>query len=64
MYRMFGEELKYVPTIAERELLVMQLHATSNHAGIPRTIELIKSQFFWPKMRKDILGIIKKCLVC
>ena len=41
LYRIVDGELRYVPTIGERELLVKHLHYISSHAGIPRTIALI-----------------------
>ncbi|GAU19157.1 hypothetical protein TSUD_79800 [Trifolium subterraneum] len=34
------------------------------HSSITRTLARIKSQFYWPDMKKDIIEYVQKCIVC
>ena len=34
------------------------------HLGYHKMLSSLKEQFFWPRMKKDILEFCKKCLVC
>jgi hypothetical protein len=46
--------------------VLLEFHTSpiGGHAGITRTIARIKSQFYWPDMKKDILEYVQKCVVC
>ena len=34
------------------------------HRGVRKTIKLIKSKFYWPRMKEDIIEYIKSCKEC
>ena len=34
------------------------------HSGAPVTLNKVRSMFFWPGMRKDILQFVQSCSVC
>lgn len=37
---------------------------TSGHAGIRRTYDRLKQNFYWPKMLCDVKAYVKRCKVC
>ena len=37
---------------------------TAAHPGVFKTLRLIQSRFFWPKMKNDVASYIRKCEVC
>lgn len=36
----------------------------AGHFGFLKTLHLVKRQFWWPKMRKDIKSYVKSCAIC
>lgn len=40
------------------------LHEDMGHLGLDRTLDLIRSRFYWPKMAKDVEDKIKSCRRC
>jgi len=34
------------------------------HAGIVRTTTIIKREFYWPRMQKDIRHFVQHCVIC
>ncbi|GAU47333.1 hypothetical protein TSUD_101210 [Trifolium subterraneum] len=52
--------------IALIQQVLYEFHSSpiGGHVGITRTLAIIKSQFYWPDMRKDILQYVQNCLVC
>lgn len=40
------------------------LHDEMGHLGIERTLELVRSRFYWPKMSSDVDSKVKKCPRC
>ena len=36
----------------------------ATHPGYHKMFSSLKEQFFWPRMKKDILEFCKQCLVC
>uniref|UniRef100_A0A8C7WRQ0 Gypsy retrotransposon integrase-like protein 1 n=1 Tax=Oryzias sinensis TaxID=183150 RepID=A0A8C7WRQ0_9TELE len=55
----------YVPTSLRSEVLSWG-HASriACHAGVHRTLNLLKRRFFWPSMEKDVRGYVAACTVC
>uniref|UniRef100_A0A673FWP3 Gypsy retrotransposon integrase-like protein 1 n=1 Tax=Sinocyclocheilus rhinocerous TaxID=307959 RepID=A0A673FWP3_9TELE len=49
---------KYVP------MVLRSLHDESGHLGVDKTIELIRSRFYWPKMGAEVEQYIKNCGRC
>ena len=37
---------------------------SGGHFGEAKTLALVKANFFWPKLEKDIARFVKKCVVC
>lgn len=47
-----------------RETALMSLHNDMGHLGIERTLDLIRSRFYWPKMAMAVEEKIKTCERC
>ncbi|KAI5618057.1 hypothetical protein C0J50_22646 [Silurus asotus] len=47
-----------------RAMTMESLHDNMGHMGIERTLDLILSRFYWPKMATDIENKIKTCSRC
>lgn len=52
-----------LPT-ALRDMVLKSLHDDMGHLGIDRTLDLVRSRFFWPKMSQAVEGKIKTCERC
>lgn len=44
-----------------RPLVLKSLHDDMGHLGIDRTLDLVRSRFFWPRMARDIEAKINTC---
>ncbi len=47
-----------------RDMVLKELHDEMNHMGIERTLDLVRSRFFWPKMSSAVEKKIKTCERC
>ncbi|KAF3621972.1 hypothetical protein FXO37_32515 [Capsicum annuum] len=49
-----------------RELFVREAHDDGliGHFGIDKTLEILEEQFYWPRMRKDVVKICYQCMDC
>lgn len=47
-----------------RATVLRSLHDDLGHLGIDRTLDLVRSQFYWPKMSADVEQKIKTCERC
>uniref|UniRef100_A0A3Q1EKL9 Gypsy retrotransposon integrase-like protein 1 n=1 Tax=Acanthochromis polyacanthus TaxID=80966 RepID=A0A3Q1EKL9_9TELE len=47
-----------------RSMVFKSLHSDMGHLGIERTLDLVRSRFFWPRMAADIELRIKSCDRC
>lgn len=47
-----------------REIVLRSLHDDMGHLGIERTLDLVRSRFFWPKMSQTVEKKIKTCERC
>jgi hypothetical protein len=57
----------YVPNFQElKNLILKEMHNVpyAGHPGYPETIAAIKSQYYWPCMKKEVADFIAKCLEC
>nr|CAI5843635.1 unnamed protein product [Callosobruchus analis] len=69
-----GKELKLVKctklinTVRENEeqimLIKFQHEGKSNHRGINETLEKLKQNYYWPKMKSDVTKYINDCVIC
>jgi len=55
----------YVPA-AYRKTIIKANHDSeyAGHLGIDKTTDLVSRNFYWPKMRNDISGYVKACIIC
>jgi hypothetical protein len=57
----------YVPNSHEfRSMILKEMHNVpyAGHLEYQRTITTVKSQYYWPGMKKEIAEYIAKCLEC
>ena len=54
-----------VPT-ALVELILHRLHSdhTSAHLGVTKTLEKVRSRFYWPGYKRDVEVFVASCFVC
>jgi hypothetical protein len=63
MYR----RIIYVPNSQElKNLILREMHNVPyvGHPGYQKTIAAVKSQYYWPGMKKEVVEYIAKCLEC
>ncbi|CAI5671417.1 unnamed protein product [Oreochromis niloticus] len=60
------EDLLYQLVLPEelRPSVLKSLHEDMGHMGIERTLDLVRTRFYWPKMAKDVEQKIKTCGRC
>lgn len=58
-----GQRSLYLPTKELRLKIMEQLHGQA-HAGIYRTYELIKRDYYWPQIWKDVQQYVQTCDIC
>jgi transposase InsO family protein len=49
---------------SSREMALKGLHDDVGHLGRDRTLELVRSRFFWPRMSEEVSTYVKRCLPC
>ena len=61
-----NERYRYVMLKNEQKLTMQELHCkeTAGHLGTDKTIERIKSRFFWINLSKDVKKFVKECFDC
>lgn len=64
--RQLGPEtlLQLVLPDSLRPTVMLNLHDNMGHLGVERTLELIRSRFYWPKMAVDVKKKVKACERC
>lgn len=64
--RQFEEKTFYQLVLPEslRAIALTCLHDDMGHMGIERTIELVRSRFYWPRMAADVEHKVKTCGRC
>uniref|UniRef100_A0A669DKA6 Gypsy retrotransposon integrase-like protein 1 n=1 Tax=Oreochromis niloticus TaxID=8128 RepID=A0A669DKA6_ORENI len=64
--RQLGPEtlLQLVLPDSLRHTVMLNLHDNMGHLGVERTLELIRSRFYWPKMAIDVEKKVKACERC
>lgn len=60
------EDITYQLVLPEclRPAVLRNLHDEMGHLGIERTLDLVRTRFFWPKMANDVEHKIKTCGRC
>lgn len=64
MLRKTDECNRIVVHRSELPTLMKCYHEAQGHLGEDRTVQIIESRFYWPKMRNDIVDAIQKCNRC
>ncbi|XP_028254301.1 uncharacterized protein LOC114429891 [Parambassis ranga] len=60
-----GEEVSQLLLPSEfREMVMRAMHDDLGHLGQERTVDLLRSRFFWPKMSVDVEQYIRNCGEC
>lgn len=64
--RQEDEHLSFQLVLPEalRPVVLSSLHNDMGHMGIDRTLDLVRSRFFWPRMSADVEAKIKTCDRC
>jgi len=49
-----------------RNLFLKEMHNVSyvGHPGYHKTITAVRGQYFWPRMKKDFIDYLARCLEC
>ncbi|GJX52863.1 putative reverse transcriptase domain-containing protein [Tanacetum coccineum] len=49
-----------------REAIILEGHAgeLAGHFGRDKTVALLREQFYWPKMERDVNRLLKRCRTC
>ncbi|CAH2009784.1 unnamed protein product [Acanthoscelides obtectus] len=59
---------KLINTVKEKDeqlmLIKFQHEGKSNHRGINETLEKLKRNYYWPRMKSDITHFINDCVIC
>ena len=54
-----------IPKHQRREILQrMHDQPTSSHPGIFKTYQKAKQNFYWPKMKTDVVAYVGRCVLC
>ena len=55
-----------VPNSSVRLLLLQESHGggLTGHFGQKKTYEMLSDHFYWPKMRRDIIRFLERCVTC
>lgn len=64
--RQDGEHMTFQLVLPEelRPVVLTSLHDDMGHMGAERTLDLVRSRFFWPRMAADVETKIKTCNRC
>jgi hypothetical protein len=57
----------YVPKSQElKNMVLREMHNVpyARYLGYQTTIAVVKSQYFWPSMKKEVVHYISRCLEC
>jgi hypothetical protein len=57
----------FVPNVQDLKRIILHEMHNSPYAGHPRyqkTVTMIKSQYFWPGMKREIAEYIARCMEC
>ena len=60
-----GEELsQLVLPSSQKEQLLTGLHNDLGHMGRDRTLEMVRSRYFWPRLADDVTKWVRECEAC
>ncbi|GKA17094.1 putative reverse transcriptase domain-containing protein [Tanacetum coccineum] len=55
-----------IPLCSLHETIILEGHAggLSGHFRRDKTLALLREQFYWPKMERDVNGLLERCRTC
>ncbi|GJY22045.1 RNA-directed DNA polymerase [Tanacetum coccineum] len=55
-----------IPLCSLREAIILEGHAggLTGHFGRDKTLALLREQFYWPKMERDVNRLLERCCTC
>lgn len=55
-----------IPKSSMRDNIIQEKHhgALSGHFGLDKTLELVRRNYFWPKLQKDVRKFVEECTIC
>ncbi|GKA37501.1 RNA-directed DNA polymerase [Tanacetum coccineum] len=55
-----------IPLCSLREAIILEGHAggLAGHFGRDKTLALLREQFYWPKMERDVNRLLERCRTC
>nr|GEY35457.1 RNA-directed DNA polymerase [Tanacetum cinerariifolium] len=55
-----------IPFCSLRETIILEGHASglAGHFGRDKTLAILREQFYWPKMERDVNRILERCRTC
>jgi hypothetical protein len=57
----------YIPNVQELKLVILkEMHNMTyvGHPGYQKTVAAVKSHYFWPGMKREIVEYIARCMEC
>lgn len=64
LYRKLGEQVRWVVPAAVRWRVVKNAHDDRGHFGLQKTIETIKNDFWFARIRNNVQSYIDSCVQC
>ena len=63
---LFKDNVLCIPNCSLRESIIWEAHdgGLAGHFGRDKTVALIKENFYWPKLEKDVVRHIQRCRIC
>ena len=62
--RMSNGQLRKVPSLEDRQDIVVRFHTTAGHFGVKRTLHLLMTVYTWPQMAAQVKQIVQSCDLC
>ena len=67
LFRDPDERMRLCVPASERQELLREVHDSAHegaHAGWERTLARLRTRFYWPTMRQDVINYVKTCDPC
>ncbi|KAI4313074.1 hypothetical protein MLD38_037849 [Melastoma candidum] len=63
---LFRDSKLCIPKSSTRELLIREVHGGGivGHFGVDKTLAMLQEHFYWPRMEKQVRGLIARCATC
>ena len=54
-----------IPKSSMRDNIIQEKHSgeLSDHFGLDKTLELVRRNYFWPKLQKDVRKFVEECTI-